>query len=319
MHFKRFSSTLLLIESSKGKALSSNLHALQAAQKLGFPVTCLVGGNEGDAAKVAAEVAAYDKVTKVLVAKSPSLENSLAEPTANLIKAVQEQNKFSHIVTCHSPVGKNIIPRAAALLDVSPISDVVEIDSPDTFKRPIYAGNAIATVKSSDTLKMLTIRPTAFQAACATGGSGEIVETAPGESDLTKWVSEEIATSDRPELGAAKIVISGGRGLKSKENFKLMYDLADKMGAAVGASRAAVDAGYAQNDLQIGQTGKIIAPELYVGVAVSGAIQHLAGMKDSKMIVAINNDPDAPIFQIADHGLVADLFEAVPELTKKLD
>ncbi|KAI8900999.1 hypothetical protein BC833DRAFT_646548 [Globomyces pollinis-pini] len=312
----RHASTLLVIEQRAGAAQASNLHALTAANKLGFPITAFVAGTASQVDAAAKEVAKYPGVTKVLAAKADSLDHSLAEPHADALAAVAKN--FSHVVTAHSPYGKNVFPRAAALLDVSPISDVTSIDSADTFQRPIYAGNAIATVKSTDKIKLISVRTTAFKASAAEGGSASVEDTAVTAAASTKWVSEEIVKSDRPELGAAKIIVSGGRGLKSADNFKLMYDLADKLGAAVGASRAAVDAGYAPNDLQIGQTGKIVAPELYIGVAVSGAIQHLSGMKDSKLIVAINNDPEAPIFQVADHGLVADLFQAVPELTQKL-
>lgn len=314
---KRFSSTLLVIEQVNGRPLTSNLHALTAASKLGFPITALLAGTASQVDSAAAIVSKYPGVSTLLTAKSDLFNHSLAEPHADLI-ALTAKSGFSHIITAHSPYGKNVFPRAAALLDVSPISDIVEIDSADTFKRPIYAGNAIATVKSADLLKILTIRPTAFAVSASEGGNATIKETESTAAMLSNWVSEEIVKSDRPELGAAKIIVSGGRGLKSAENFKMMYALADKLQAAVGASRAAVDAGYAPNDLQIGQTGKIVAPELYIGVAVSGAIQHLAGMKDSKMIVAINSDPDAPIFQIADHGLVGDLFTVVPELTGKI-
>ncbi|KAJ3314806.1 Electron transfer flavoprotein alpha-subunit [Boothiomyces sp. JEL0838] len=313
---RRSVSTLLVIEQSQGTPLASNLHALSAATKLGFPVTALVAGSAAHVEAAAKVVAGYPGVTKVLTAKNDVFDHGLAEPHADLISASAKGH--SHIVTAHSAYGKNVFPRVGALLDVSPIPDVTEIISADTFKRPIYAGNAIATVKSKDATKVITIRPTAFAPSASTGGSAAVEDTTATGAALSKWVSEEIVKSDRPKLEAAKVVVSGGRGLKSAENFKLMYDLADKLGAAVGASRAACDAGYAPHDLQVGQTGKIVAPEAYIAIAVSGAIQHLAGMKDSKLIAAINTDPEAPIFQVADYGLVADLFEAVPEMIKKL-
>ncbi|KAJ3275535.1 Electron transfer flavoprotein alpha-subunit [Terramyces sp. JEL0728] len=313
---RRSVSTLLVIEQSQGTPLASNLHALSAATKLGFPVTALVAGSAAHVEAAAKVVAGYPGVTKVLTAKNDVFDHGLAEPHADLISASAKGH--SHIVTSHSAYGKNVFPRVGALLDVSPIPDITEIVSADTFKRPIYAGNAIATVKSKDATKVITIRPTAFAPSASTGGSAAVEETSATGTALAKWVSEEIVKSDRPKLEAAKVVVSGGRGLKSAENFKLMYDLADKLGAAVGASRAACDAGYAPHDLQVGQTGKIVAPEAYIAVAISGAIQHLAGMKDSKLIAAINTDPEAPIFQVADYGLVADLFEAVPEMVKKL-
>ncbi|KAJ3026944.1 UNVERIFIED_CONTAM: hypothetical protein HDU68_004791 [Siphonaria sp. JEL0065] len=311
---RRLASTLVLVEHKNGVIASSTLNAVTAAVQLGFPVSALVaGGSSAAAAQAATQVSG---VSRVLVSDSlPS-----PEALAPLIKKAVETLKFSHVVAAASAFGKNVVPRAAALLNVSPVSDVVQIKDKDTFVRPIYAGNAIATVKSDDSVKLLTVRSTAFAAAALSGGSGT-TEAAPSV-DVGKtgseWISEEIVKSDRPELGNAKVVIAGGRGLKNGENFKLLYDLADNVGGAVGASRAAVDAGFVSNDLQIGQTGKIVAPQLYVAVGISGAIQHLAGMKDSKVIVSINKDPEAPIFQVSDFGLVADLFKAVPELTEKL-
>ncbi|EEP81503.1 electron transfer flavoprotein alpha-subunit [Uncinocarpus reesii 1704] len=245
---------------------------------------------------------------------------SLPENYAPLLVENIKKGGFTHIIAPHSAFGKNILPRVAALLDVQQISDITAIESEDTFVRPIYAGNAILTVQSTDPIKIITVRGTAFQAGEATGGSAEIVEGVdPNVSSATEWVSEDLTTSDRPDLGTAKRVVSGGRGLKSKEEFdRIMTPLADSLGAAIGASRAAVDSGFADNSLQVGQTGKNVAPELYLCAGISGAIQHLAGMKDSKVIAAINKDPDAPIFQVADVGLVGDLFEKVPELTEKL-
>lgn len=244
----------------------------------------------------------------------------MPEAITPLIIAAQKQFNFSHIVAGASAQGKALLPRLASQLDVSPISEVIAIKSPDTFVRTIYAGNAILTLKSLDAIKILTIRGTNFEATGVASADAPIENVPAGEfkTDLASFVSQELTKSDRPELTAAKCIVSGGRGLKSGENFKILYDLADKLGGAVGASRAAVDAGYVSNDLQIGQTGKIVAPDLYIAVGISGAIQHLAGMKDSKTIVAINKDPEAPIFQVADHGLVADLFKAVPELTGKI-
>ena len=244
-------------------------------------------------------------------------ENHLAESTANLIKSVAAN--YSHILAAATTFGKNVLPRLSALLDVQQISEITEVVSEDTFKRPIYAGSCIATVKSNDSIKVITVRATAFDPVNSSGGSASIDNIdADNISNLTSFVGEEIAQSDRPELTAASIVISGGRGMQSGDNFHLLEAIADKLGAAVGASRAAVDAGFVPNDYQVGQTGKIVAPDLYIAVGISGAIQHLAGMKDSKVIVAINKDEDAPIFQVADYGLVADLFNALPELSEQL-
>lgn len=265
-------------------------------------------------------MAKIDGVTKVLVAESDAFIGFIPEALTPLILAAQKQFNFTHIVAGASAFGKSLLPRVAAKLDVSPISDVIAIKSADTFVRTIYAGNAIMTLKCNDAIKILTVRGTNFEAA-AEGSATAPIENGPtGEykTDMATFVSQEITKSDRPELTAASVIVSGGRGLKSGDNFKILYDLADKFGGAVGASRAAVDAGYVSNDLQIGQTGKIVAPDLYIAVGISGAIQHLAGMKDSKTIVAINKDAEAPIFQVADYGLVADLFKAVPELTQKI-
>ncbi|KAJ3074425.1 hypothetical protein HDU98_011302 [Podochytrium sp. JEL0797] len=298
-----------------GKLAGSTLNALAAATRIGFPVSALVSGSGG--AAIAKEVSLVSGVARVLVATG---ESSLPEAFAPVVASVAEKGAFTHVVVAASSFGKNLLPRVAAILDVSPISDVIDVKSPDTFVRPIYAGNAIATVQSSDKYKLLTVRSTAFAAPATTGGSAA-VEDVPAVAEAaigTKWISEEIVKNDRPELGSAKVVIAGGRGMKNGDNFKMLYDMADTMGGAVGASRAAVDAGFVNNDLQIGQTGKIVAPQIYFAVGISGAIQHLAGMKDSKVIVSINKDPEAPIFQISDYGLVADLFTAIPEITEKL-
>lgn len=259
-------------------------------------------------------------MSRVIVANNAVFDNGLPEVYSPAITSLQATNKFSHLLAVNSAFGKNVMPRVSALLDVAQISDVVEVKNAETFVRPLYAGNAIATVTTSDKVKVLTIRQTAFPKATA-GSSEAPVEDFKGDaakSDIVEFLKSELTKSDRPELSSASKVVSGGRALKSGENFKILYDLADKIGAAVGASRAAVDAGYVPNDLQIGQTGKIVAPELYIAVGISGAIQHLAGMKDAKVIACINKDPEAPIFQVADFGLVEDLFKAVPEMTKKL-
>ena len=310
-------SILVIAEHSNSTLRPSTLNAITAAQKLGSDISILVAGSGVSAVADAASKCAG--VTKILVADKPELEHQLPENTATLVAALAKS--FSHVIAPATAFGKNLLPRAAALLDTQMISDVIEIISADTFKRPVYAGNAIATVQSSDALKLLTVRTTAFDAAATTGGSAAIENADTSSvtaSDKAKFVSAKLTKSARPELTAAKIVVSGGRGLGSKENFAIVEKLADKLGAAVGASRAAVDAGYAPNDYQVGQTGKIVAPSLYIAVGISGAIQHLAGMKDSKVIVAINKDPDAPIFQVADYGLVADLFEVMPQLTEKV-
>jgi electron transfer flavoprotein alpha subunit len=275
----------------------------------------VAGANAAEAGRAAAQIAG---VSKVIVADSASLAENLAENVAAQVLAIAAH--YSHILFPATAHGKNVAPRVAARLDVAQLSDVTKVVSPDTFERPIYAGNAIATVQSSDATKVITVRTTGFDAAAATGGSAS-VETAEGVADSGKssFVGREVTKSDRPELTAAKIIVSGGRALGSSEKFnEVMTPLADKLGAAIGASRAAVDAGYAPNDLQVGQTGKIVAPQLYIAAGISGAIQHLAGMKDSKVIVAINKDPEAPIFSVADYGLEADLFQAVPELVQAL-
>jgi electron transfer flavoprotein alpha subunit len=310
---------LVIAEHDNGSLKGSTHHTVTAAAQCGAgsgnEVHVLVAGsNCGAAAEAAAQIAG---VSKVLVADAPYFADGLAENVAEQILAVA--GSYSHILAPATAYGKNILPRVAAKLDVAQISEITKVDSPDTFERPIYAGNAIATVQSNDSVKVITVRGTGFDSAPATGGSAAI-ESIAAAADFGKsaFVGRELAKSDRPELTAAKIIVSGGRGMGSGDNFKLLEPLADKLGAAMGASRAAVDAGYVPNDWQVGQTGKIVAPSLYIAVGISGAIQHLAGMKDSKTIVAINKDPEAPIFSVADYGLVGDLFELVPELTEQL-
>jgi electron transfer flavoprotein alpha subunit len=307
--------TLLIADHDNIHINDATLKTVSAAQQLGAPVTLLVAG--ASVAILAAEAAKIDGVATVLVADDASLAHMLAEPMAALIVSLSD--RFTHFMAPATANGKNIMPRVAALLDVMQISDVLTILSPDTFERPIYAGNAIQTVQSQDAKKVMTIRTAGFKAA-AYGGAASVETMSVHEAvSISAFKSEEVSKSARPELTSAKIIVSGGRALASSENFKAIIEpLADQLGAALGASRAAVDAGYAPNDWQVGQTGKIVAPDLYIACGISGAIQHLAGMKDSKIIVAINKDEDAPIFQVADYGLVADLFTAVPELTHEL-
>ncbi|MBE0484444.1 MAG: electron transfer flavoprotein subunit alpha/FixB family protein [Bacterioplanes sp.] len=307
-------SILVIAEHDNATLKGATLNTVTAASKIGGDVVVLVAGsNCGAAAEAAAQIAG---VSKVLVADNAAYEYQLAENMGELIAEIGKN--YTHILASATTAGKDFLPRAAALLDVNMLSEVIGVESADTFTRPIYAGNAIATVQSSDAIKVMTVRGTAFDAA-ADGGSAtvEALDTAKN-AGISAFVGEELAKSDRPELTAAKIVISGGRGMQNGDNFEMLYKVADKLGAAVGASRAAVDAGFVPNDMQVGQTGKIVAPDLYVAVGISGAIQHLAGMKDSKVIVAINKDEEAPIFQVADYGLVADLFDAVPELDNAL-
>jgi electron transfer flavoprotein alpha subunit len=307
--------TLVLVEHEGGQLKDATLSAVAAASKLGEVHLLVAGEGVGAVAEAASKIAG---VGKVHVADGAPYAHQLAENVAPLAASLMQGHDA--FVAASTTTGKNVAPRVAALLDVMQISDVIAIEGEDTFQRPIYAGNAIATVKSADSKKVITVRGTAFEKAAAEGGSGEIEAVSGGEeSGLSSFVGAEIAASERPELTSAKIIVSGGRALGSSEQFHQYIDpLADKLGAAVGASRAAVDAGYAPNDYQVGQTGKIVAPEVYFAVGISGAIQHLAGMKDSKLIVAINKDEDAPIFQVADIGLVGDLFKLVPELTEKL-
>jgi len=307
---------LVIAEHDNHTLKPSTLNTVSAAAKLGGEVTVMViGAGCADAGKAAAKISG---VTKVLVADAPHLGDQLAENVAAQILAVAKD--YTHLLAPATANGKNVMPRVAAKLDVAQISDIISVESADTFKRPIYAGNAIATVQSADAIKVITVRTTAFDAVPAEGGSAAVSEAAAiADSGKSSFVGREVAASERPELTAAKIIVSGGRGLGSAENFKAVLEpLADKLGAAMGASRAAVDAGYAPNDWQVGQTGKIVAPQLYVAIGISGAIQHLAGMKDSKVIAAINKDEEAPIFGVADYGLVADLFTAVPDMVKQL-
>jgi electron transfer flavoprotein alpha subunit len=307
-------SALVIAEHDNVSLKGSTLNTITAATQCGGEVHVLVAGHDCQAAAQAATQIAG--VTKVLVADAAHFANGLAENAATQALAIAKN--YTHILAPATAFGKNILPRVAAKLDVGQISEITKVDSPDTFERPIYAGNAIATVQSTDAIKVITVRTTGFDAAGA-GGSAAIENiTAVADSGKSAFVSREFAKSDRPELTAAKVIVSGGRGLGSGENFKILEPLADKLGAAMGASRAAVDAGYVPNDWQVGQTGKIVAPNLYIAVGISGAIQHLAGMKDSKTIVAINKDPEAPIFSVADYGLVGDLFEAVPAMVKEL-
>ena len=307
--------SLVIAEHDNASLKGSTLNTVAAAAQCGADVHVLVAGH--GCAAVAAAAAQIAGVSKVLVADAAQFEHGLAENVAAQVLAVA--SAYSHILAPATAYGKNILPRVAAKLDVGQISEITKVDAPDTFERPIYAGNAIATVQSTDPVKVITVRTTGFDAVASTGGAAAIENlTAVAASGQSAFVSREFAKSDRPELTAAKVIVSGGRGMGSGENFKILEPLADRLGAAMGASRAAVDAGYVPNDWQVGQTGKIVAPTLYIAVGISGAIQHLAGMKDSKTIVAINKDPEAPIFSVADYGLVGDLFDAVPALVKEL-
>ncbi|MFZ5556037.1 MAG: electron transfer flavoprotein subunit alpha/FixB family protein [Pseudomonadota bacterium] len=307
---------LVLAEHDNVALKSATLHAVTAATQLSSEVHLLVAG--GGCRSVAEAAAKIAGVAKVLLADADAVKDELAENLAPLL--VKLAPNYTHLLAPATAFGKNVMPRVAALLDVAQVSDTIAIKSPDTFVRPIYAGNALATVQSADAIKVLTVRTTAFDAAAAEGGSAA-VETidAPADAGVSKVVGRELTRSARPELTSARVVVSGGRGLGSAENFKLLEQLADRLNAAIGASRAAVDSGYVPNDYQVGQTGKVVAPDLYIAVGISGAIQHLAGMKDSRVIVAINKDEEAPIFQVADYGLVGDLFKLVPELTAALD
>ncbi len=308
-------SNLVIVEHDNNEIAAATLHAVTAAQQIGGDIHLLVAGhNCGGVAEAAAQIAG---VATVKVADDASLANGLAENLAGLI--VEQAQGYSHVLAPATTFGKNVMPRAAALLDVAQISDIAEVVSEDTFVRPIYAGNALATVQSSDAIKVITVRTIKFEAAAAEGGSASVEQIGGGaDAGLSSWLSQAVADDDKVDLTSAKIVVSGGRGMQSGDNFTMLHSVADKLGAAVGASRAAVDSGFVPNELQVGQTGKVIAPDLYIAVGISGAIQHLAGMKESKVIVAINNDSEAPIFQVADYGLVADLFEAVPEFDSAL-
>jgi electron transfer flavoprotein alpha subunit len=308
-------SNLVIVEHDNNEIAAATLHTITAAQQIGGDIDLLIAGE--NCAAVADAAAQIAGISKVKVADNAMFAHHLAENLSTLI--VEMAKDYSHLLTAATTFGKNIMPRAAALLDMAQISEIVEVKSADTFVRPIYAGNALATVQSSDPIKMITVRVISFEAAAASGGSAAIEAISGGaDTGLSSWVSQAVSSSDRVELTSAKIVISGGRGMQNGENFAMLQAVADKLGAAVGASRAAVDSGFVPNDFQVGQTGKVIAPDLYIAVGISGAIQHLAGMKESKVIVAINNDSEAPIFQIADYGLVADLFDAVPELEAAL-
>lgn len=317
---QRFKSTLVIVEHDNQLVAPITLNAITAASKIpkNETITCLVIGT--DCGKVAESCSKIDKVKKVLVADSANFKGFMPETLAPFIAESQKKNSFTHITMGSSAFGKNLLPRVAALMDIQPVSDIIGIEDESTFVRTIYAGNAIQTIKSLDPVKLFTVRGTAFEAAvldsAASPAEVSKVEGEMAASDLSSFVNQELAKSDRPALAAAKVIVSGGRGLQNGPNFEMLYEMADTMKGAVGASRAAVDAGYVPNDMQIGQTGKIVAPELYIAVGLSGAIQHLAGMKDSKTIAVINKDPDAPIFQVADLGLVADLFKAVPEFNK---
>lgn len=308
-------SILVIAEHDNASLNAATLKTLAAAKQFGGDIHVLVAGANCQA--VADEAAKAEGVSKVLLADNAAYGHFLAENLGQLVADVAKD--YSHVLAPATTTGKNFMPRVAALLDVAQISDIIAVESADTFKRPIYAGNAIATVQSEDVIKVITVRTTAFDAVAAEGGSAsvEAISTVVN-NDKAEFVGEELAVSERPELTAARVVISGGRGMQNGENFHLLEKVADKLGAAVGASRAAVDAGFVPNDMQVGQTGKIVAPDLYIAVGISGAIQHLAGMKDSKVIVAINKDEEAPIFQVADYGLVADLFDVLPQLEQQL-
>ena len=306
---------LVIAEHDNNKLKSSTLNTISAAHKLSSDIDILVAGSEVEG--VSKQAAGIENIQSIISVDDPIYKNFLAEDFGNLVASMGDQ--YSYILAPATTFGKNFLPRVAAKLDVQQISDIISIESEDTFKRPIYAGSCIATVKSSDPIKVISVRTTAFDAANVTDAEVSI-ESKDSQNSMgnATFVKDELAESDRPELTAAEIIVSGGRALGSSENFQIIESLADKLGAAVGASRAAVDAGYVPNDYQVGQTGKIVAPSLYIAVGISGAIQHLAGMKDSKVIVAINKDEDAPIFQVADYGLVGDLFEAIPELTDSI-
>jgi electron transfer flavoprotein alpha subunit len=308
-------SNLVIVEHDNSEIADATLHTVTAAQQIGGDIDLLIAGE--NCAAVADAAAQIAGISKVMVADNAMFAHHLAENLATLI--VEMAKDYSHVLTAATTFGKNVLPRAAALLDVAQISEIVEVKSADTFVRPIYAGNALATVQSSDPIKLITVRVISFEATAASGGSASIEAIDGGvDTGLSSWVSQAVSSGDRVDLTSAKIVVSGGRGMQNGENFAMLQAVADKLGAAVGASRAAVDSGFVPNDFQVGQTGKVIAPDLYIAVGISGAIQHLAGMKESKVIVAINNDSEAPIFQVADYGLVADLFEAVPELDAAL-
>ena len=308
--------SVLVVAEHGGTSLKrTTLHVVAAALELGAPISVLIAGQ--DCGEVAAEAARLEGVETVLVCDDARYAHTVAEPFSLLLASLAKE--FTHVIAAATALGKSIMPRVAALLDVGQVSDITAIVSTDEFVRPIYAGSAMATVRALDPIKVITVRPTAFDPVAGDSGSAAIQPVDPAEAFAgSKWIGQELSKSDRPELTDASVVVAGGRGMQNRENFALLEEIADKLGAAVAASRAAVDAGWIPNDYQVGQTGKVVAPELYIAVGISGAIQHLAGMKDSKVIVAINKDEEAPIFQFADYGLVADLFQAVPELSKEL-
>jgi electron transfer flavoprotein alpha subunit len=311
----RFGGSLVLAEHSGGKLSASVLNTVTAATQLkGDSVTCVVVGQS--CKDVATQLSKIGGVGKVIYVEGDKLKGSLPEPVCDILLKLHQQNNYAHILAPSTAFGRSVIPRLGAKLDIAPISDIIKVKDGNTFVRLIYAGNAVQTVKSKEKVQLLTVRGTAFEPAKAGSSAAAVEEVKADAASKSEWLSQELSKSDRPELASARVVVSGGRGLKSGDNFKLLYELADKLGAAVGASRAAVDAGFVPNDMQVGQTGKIVAPELYIAVGISGAIQHLAGMKDSKVIVAINKDPEAPIFQVSDFGLVEDLFKAVPAMTQ---
>ena len=308
-------SILVIAEHDNSELKVATLNAVAAGMEIGGDIDILIAGSDCDS--VADAASQIPGINQILLANKESYKNALAENIGNLV--VELADGYSHIITPATTNGKNFMPRVAAKLDVSQVSDISAVVSEDTFERPIYAGNCIATVQSTDSVKVITVRTTGFDACASTGGSATITQVDnDADAAMSSFIKEEIAESDRPELTAADVVISGGRGMQNGDNFSLLNGIADKLGAAIGASRAAVDSGFVPNDMQVGQTGKIVAPDLYIAVGISGAIQHLAGMKDSKVIVAINKDEEAPIFQVADYGLVADLFDALPELESKL-
>jgi len=315
----RFASSLIIAEHDGAQVSGSSLSSVTAASQLGGEAHLLLCGSGAPSA--AAHAASLPGVSKVLVAGDAAYDHGLAENVSALVAAVQQQGGYSHVLATTSNFSLNFVPRLAAKLDVAPVTDVMQIHGEDTFTRPMYAGNALARIRSSDAVKVLLIRGTSFEKCAEEGGDAVVEEVAAADAadaGLSSFVSEAKSSSERPELGSARVVVSGGRGMKSGDNFAMLEQLADKLGGAVGASRAAVDAGFVPNELQVGQTGKVVAPDLYIAVGISGAIQHLSGMKDSKTIVAINKDAEAPIFQVADYGLVQDLFDVVPEMTEKV-
>ena len=309
-------SVLVLVEHDNIEIKSSSLNTIGAASQIDQDIDVLLIGSSCE--DLANKIVNIQNVKKVIVVDGPQYQNPIAENIAPIIISLSDN--YSHILAPATTFGKNIMPRVAAILDIAQISDIIKVESKDTFVRPIYAGNALATVQSTDEKKIITVRPTSFEQALTEGGSGEIEKiTFDTEKNIVEFIGREESKSDRPELGTARVVISGGRGLQSAENFSMLNEIADKLNAAIGASRAAVDAGYVGNDYQVGQTGKVVVPDLYIAVGISGAIQHLAGMKESKIIVAINKDEEAPIFNVADYGLCADLFEALPQFSAELD